>query len=118
MTFTKEQLETWMDAACETYMTAPAQFMYVANRAYEAGKSAVSEPVDVNCVCGAVWEVRGKEVELVHTPPAEAKREPLTDEQIDDGWENYVANKTKSTHTAFTCGVKFSESAHNIGAKE
>ena len=32
------------------------------------------------CVCGAVWEWRNRDWELVATPPAS---KPLTDEQID-----------------------------------
>jgi len=58
--------------------------------AITAIKEALAQPeqeppvvAELLCVCGAEWEWRNRDWELVSTPP---QRKPLTDEQIGDIW--------------------------------
>jgi hypothetical protein len=50
-----------------------AHAMKIAAKHNQNGPGCSAAPVppfDLNCTCGAVWEVRGKNVELVHTASA------------------------------------------------
>ena len=126
MTITKGQADQWDVEVKDAYQ-----------RGYEAGKSAVSEPVaylvyakgsrryfTLTFDTAKVPEiyVGGEVVPLYTTPPAEAKRKPLTKEQIitamcGDGCERiesfyHVGPVQKAAVWSFAQAI------HNIGAKE
>ena len=145
MTITKEQVTQWARECGTPYVNRhfPDRTSYgfdeqtllkFAQLAYEAGKSAVSEPVawrpilanPIPFVTGkprdsdiAHWcDSMGCEIEYAYTtPPAEAK--PLTDEQIhraslDAGMQEHYMG----FHSGFTRFARAIEAAHGIGAKE
>ena len=152
MTITKEQLTEWYNAANKTPngklppITTDKIFAAMLY-AYEAGrKSAVSEPVLTGCACRwdandkrvatcvrhqgwldvvSEWADRAKEAEAkLRTPPAEAKREPITDEQIQTLTNELLSVIDGVHHDDVLWDVwanqfaRAIEKAHNIGAKE
>ena len=97
--FTKYNMEVAFLAGKQT--SQPAQQEPVC--AHGIGKTKCSfchqpqpeqEPVahTLNCVCGAVWDIKADGVEEMVHAPNPPQRKPLTDEEIEDIWADCPAD--------------------------